>query len=149
LVYQSFTANLGLLVGISRRPASDYIGSVALFAGIGALRNLRATQLMNSTKTRSITRIRSNDDDSRHTIWEIFRSPIPATTDGTADIGVASLGAPRRRISSEDEESLASVTSFFSIISRGNKRRVLETVSQLSEELALQMRGTSHSRHPS
>jgi hypothetical protein len=68
---------------------------------------------MNSTKTKSTNRIQSSDDDSRHTIREIFGSPIPSTTEGTADIGAASLGTTRRHISAEDVESLASVMPFF------------------------------------
>jgi hypothetical protein len=103
---------------------------------------------MKPTKSKSTTRIRSSDDDSRYAIREIFRPPIPVTTEGTADIGVAPLGAQRRRILWENEETLLSVTLFFSMISNGNNS-VLDTASQLSEELALQMRGTSQIRNRS
>lgn len=80
------------------------------------------TQLMfDSMKAKTTTRIRSNDDNSKHTITEtrrtrkettsaeaILGSPIPVTTERTADIGVASVGVSRKRISSEDEESTGS-----------------------------------------
>jgi hypothetical protein len=71
-----------------------------------------------------------------------FLTP-PVTPYTGSSVGTPLAGTLRRRVRSDDEESLASVTSFSSTTFRGRKRGFKSNTPKMPEYLVMEMRTTS------